>query len=165
VKAAAKTHSQSEQDVYSQATERTTVMISNLPNRLKESAIVEQLELLGLENRFDYLYMPRDYKTMANMGYAFVNFMRDSDAEVCIRRLAGTQFRGSMSKKLLDVSHAAKQGLVANLVSMKHTNWRNMKHMPMVLVNGELRHMVPSDAIMALISAKTENCFAPIKYS
>ena len=75
----------------------TTLMIRNIPNRYSQKQLVMELESVGFrrndgqsehkqlneselkiegerEMRFDFVYLPMDMSTDANVGYAFVNF-------------------------------------------------------------------------------------------
>jgi len=96
----------------------TTLMIRNIPNRYTQRELITELEDLGFGGTFDFLYLPLDKGTMANVGYAFVNFVEHSWAERCMASFQGYCFRKHRrhSRKVAAVSVAHIQGLEANLM-------------------------------------------------
>lgn len=95
----------------------TTVMIRNIPNRYTQHMLARELEALGLEGRFDFLYVPVDKTTLYNVGYAFVNFRDGQWAQRCMERLENYQFKNYRKAcgRFATVSVARIQGLEANL--------------------------------------------------
>ena len=53
---------------------RTTIMIRNIPNKYKQSALLKELNK-NHQGRYDFVYLPIDFKNAANVGYAFINFL------------------------------------------------------------------------------------------
>jgi hypothetical protein len=128
----------------------TTVMLRNLPNRLKVNHVTEKLEELGFANEYDYLYMPRDLQSRANKGYTFVNFTTSSAARAFVEQVDGKQLADRASSKLVAVSAATAQGVMANLKTISHMCWKDEAHMPRVRINGEFLHLEPTVAIRML---------------
>lgn len=95
----------------------TTLMIRNIPNRYTQRELMVELEDLGFVGTFNFLYLPVDKGTMANVGYAFVNFVESIWAEKCMMAFQGYNFRRHRrhSRKVAAVSVAHIQGLEANL--------------------------------------------------
>ncbi|KZV35126.1 hypothetical protein F511_20219 [Dorcoceras hygrometricum] len=54
----------------------TTVMIKNIPNRLRRDDILKFLDghCCAYSLEYDFLYLPMDFRKKGNLGYAFVNF-------------------------------------------------------------------------------------------
>jgi hypothetical protein len=95
----------------------TTMMIRNIPGRYSQNDLMGDLKDLGFAGTYDFLYMPMDKGTAANVGYAFVNFVNASWAEKCMRSLTSYRFTRHQrsSSKLATVSVAHLQGLEKNL--------------------------------------------------
>jgi hypothetical protein len=95
----------------------TTLMIRNIPSRLSQQDLVMELGDLGFAGTFDFLYIPMDKSTCANVGYAFVNFIESSWAGKCMERFQGHCFtrcrRGPARVARVSVAHL--QGLDKNL--------------------------------------------------
>jgi hypothetical protein len=53
--------------------ERTTVMLRNLPNNYTRAMLLDLLESKGFASVCNFLYLPIDFKTQAALGYAFVD--------------------------------------------------------------------------------------------
>mmetsp|Transcript_135571 Transcript_135571/g.306748 ORF Transcript_135571/g.306748 Transcript_135571/m.306748 type:complete len:299 (+) Transcript_135571:57-953(+) len=88
----------------------TTVMLKNLPNRLTTTDVQAFLEKQGLRNTFDLVRVPKDSRTRANLGYAFINFKSPLLARQGAARLTGVPLKESTSSKVTEVSAAALQG-------------------------------------------------------
>lgn len=97
----------------------TTMMIRNIPGRYSQQDLMADLQELGLNGVYDFLYIPIDKNTAANVGYAFVNFVDAVWAEMCRQSFENYHFlrRGQKrsSKKVAIVSVAHLQGLEKNL--------------------------------------------------
>lgn len=95
----------------------TTMMIRNIPGRYSQHDLMEDLKELGLAGKYDFLYMPMDKGTAANVGYAFINFVDASMATKCQQVLENFRFQRNRrsSYKMATVSVAHLQGLEKNL--------------------------------------------------
>lgn len=95
----------------------TTMMIRNIPNRYTQKELIRELSDLGFSNSYDFLYLPIDKGTLCNVGYAFVNFVEPSWAEMCMRAFENYTFKKYRKArgKIATVSVAHLQGLEANL--------------------------------------------------
>jgi hypothetical protein len=95
----------------------TTMMIRNIPNRYTQKELMRELSDLGFSNSYDFLYLPIDKGTLCNVGYAFVNFVEPSWAQMCMRAFENYTFKKYRKArgKIATVSVAHLQGLEANL--------------------------------------------------
>merc|ERR1712226_682166 len=62
---------------------KTTIMLRKLPADFTRSSLVEVLEDEGFEGSYDLVYVPMDFSCQCCLGYAFVNFLAESDAARC----------------------------------------------------------------------------------
>merc|ERR1719464_344706 len=53
--------------------EKTTVMLRNLPNDYSRDDLLDLLNEQGFKGKYDFVYLPVDFKKNAGLGYAFVN--------------------------------------------------------------------------------------------
>jgi hypothetical protein len=108
----------------------TTMMIRNIPSRYSQTDLMNDLKDLGFAGTFDFLYIPMDKNTTANVGYAFVNFIDATWAQKCMRYFQNYRFKRSQrgSSKLASVSVAHMQGLEKNLQHYENTAVNASKH-------------------------------------
>jgi len=97
----------------------TTMMIRNIPGRYSQDDLMLDLKELGFAGTYDFLYMPMDKGTSANVGYGFVNFVHPCWAEKCLQSFQTFRFQRHQRSlnKWAKVSVAHLQGLEKN---MKH---------------------------------------------
>jgi hypothetical protein len=95
----------------------TTLMIRNIPNQYAQKEFSEEFDSLGFKGAYNFLYLPMDRKTQANVGYCFVNFVDHHWAAKCTEvfpnYLLKKQRKGKC--KYARVSTAHLQGLEANV--------------------------------------------------
>eukprot|EP00928_Gymnodinium_smaydae_P000465 TRINITY_DN10177_c0_g1_i2.p1 TRINITY_DN10177_c0_g1~~TRINITY_DN10177_c0_g1_i2.p1 ORF type:complete len:250 (-),score=24.50 TRINITY_DN10177_c0_g1_i2:269-1018(-) len=93
-----------------------TFMVCDLPCKVGEKRMMTQLQSMGFDGCYDYLYFPkRKRDAQYGEGYCFINFMR---VEVALRfktRFHGHRFCSSNSLKQARVEVANIQGLEANI--------------------------------------------------
>ncbi|CAK9029825.1 unnamed protein product [Durusdinium trenchii] len=101
----------------------TTLMLRNVPNAYDRETLMEELDSVGFEGLFNFLYLPIDSATKNNVGYAFVNFKDESSCRDCKKRMDGYFFKGQPynRKRAAIVSVAHLQGLAANLEHYSRT--------------------------------------------
>ncbi|KAL0391711.1 UNVERIFIED_CONTAM: protein terminal ear1 [Sesamum radiatum] len=98
---------------------KTTVMIKNIPNQLRRDFLLDFLDsycdTYSLE--YDFLYVPMDFRTKNNLGYAFVNFTTGGAALRFMQILQNYRWNtvkideGSfLSKKICNITWARIQG-------------------------------------------------------
>eukprot|EP00931_Biecheleriopsis_adriatica_P021945 TRINITY_DN14216_c0_g1_i1.p1 TRINITY_DN14216_c0_g1~~TRINITY_DN14216_c0_g1_i1.p1 ORF type:complete len:562 (+),score=145.78 TRINITY_DN14216_c0_g1_i1:85-1770(+) len=96
----------------------TTVMLRNIPNKYTREMLVKQLNQ-DFKGRFDFVYLPIDFKNKCNVGYGFLNFRTPAACEEFTAKFDGVDVRkclpGLNSKKIAGVTPARVQGLEDNV--------------------------------------------------
>lgn len=99
----------------------TTMMLRNIPCRKSAEDVMSHINQNGFETLYDFFYLPQDIQYRANLGYAFINFLRPEDAEMFKEKMNGYRFGCSGSAKACQVVPAHIQGLMNNLAAFKRT--------------------------------------------
>ena len=74
--------------------EKTTVVLRNLPADLCRSEFVQMLDEAGFAKRYDFVYLPTNFRNMTVFGYAIINFCDTEDAEAALEHFRGMHFGG-----------------------------------------------------------------------
>jgi len=101
-------------NVSSVASPITTMMLRNIPNKYREETLKEEVNELGFEETYDFVYLPLDAQSRGNVGYAFINFKTEQDAWRFANIFTNHAFRRYHSRKVGAVSVARVQGLEEN---------------------------------------------------
>lgn len=102
----------------------TTVMIRNLPNDYDRERLEHLLIDQGLQGRFDFCYLPIDFRRKSGLGYAFVNFLTHEDATAARERLEDfNSWEIAGSQKVCKVCWAEPefQGLASNVARYRNS--------------------------------------------
>lgn len=104
-------------------TEATTLMVRNVPNSYSRKALMAEMDALGFQGLYDFVYLPIDCATQWNVGYAFVNFEEPASATAFTEAMENYRFRNcrSAKRRLARVSPAHVQGVEANLDHLRST--------------------------------------------
>jgi len=93
----------------------TTFMLRNVPNKYSRTMLRQELAATGFANTYDFLYLPIDFKTQCNFGYAFINFFcGDDTVRRFVATFTGRLFLKEKSSKLGQVVPAKLQGKMPN---------------------------------------------------
>eukprot|EP00931_Biecheleriopsis_adriatica_P085994 TRINITY_DN60736_c0_g1_i1.p1 TRINITY_DN60736_c0_g1~~TRINITY_DN60736_c0_g1_i1.p1 ORF type:complete len:419 (+),score=78.33 TRINITY_DN60736_c0_g1_i1:46-1257(+) len=92
----------------------TTIMMRNLPNKYTQRMLLTEINHTGFLGTFDFLYLPIDPETMANRGYAFVNFIDPGFAWMFRMSYEGRKMSRFNSNKVVAIVAATLQGFEAN---------------------------------------------------
>eukprot|EP00928_Gymnodinium_smaydae_P062307 TRINITY_DN461_c2_g1_i1.p1 TRINITY_DN461_c2_g1~~TRINITY_DN461_c2_g1_i1.p1 ORF type:complete len:362 (+),score=81.31 TRINITY_DN461_c2_g1_i1:73-1158(+) len=102
--------------------ERTTVMLRNLPNNYTSDMLLEMIDSEGFAGKYDFVYLPIDFTTCACLGYAFVNLLDASEAARFWATFDGFSQWAIPSKKRCYVSWSdPHQGLQSNIDRYKNS--------------------------------------------
>lgn len=95
---------------------RTTVMIRDIPNSYCTDKLVHLFDIAGFSGKYDFVYLPMDFRTDMSLGYAFVNLVSNTDAQKFIDIFDGFTEWMSPSPKVCQVSWAdPNQGLAEHV--------------------------------------------------
>jgi hypothetical protein len=108
----------------------TTYMIRNIPTRFTSITFVRLLEDYGFGKTFDFFYLPMDFRSGKNMGYAFINFKSPEIGEKFNRQFNGKRLPVSTSKKVVDISPSRRQGLMENVSLFRTSDLLNSVSLP-----------------------------------
>jgi len=120
-----------------------TVMLRNIPNNYTRSMLLQRLSP-SFRGTFDFLYLPMDFESCCNMGYAFINFRDMGNCKRFMREFDGVECRvclpGFNSAKICRVTFARVQGLDGNIRHLrnstimrdlaKHPDWQPLVFTP-----------------------------------
>jgi RNA recognition motif-containing protein len=95
---------------------RTTIMMRDIPNSYCTDRLVELFDFSGFARRYDFVYLPMDFRTDMSLGYAFINFVSNADAQQFMEVFDGFSNWMNPSPKVCQVSWAdPNQGLAEHV--------------------------------------------------
>jgi hypothetical protein len=95
---------------------QTTVMLRNMPNNYTRDMFLQLVDSMGFKGKYDFAYLPVDFKSQAGLGYGFVNFMSSEDALRCFDVFEGYSDWIVPSEKVCTVTWGTPyQGLQAHI--------------------------------------------------
>lgn len=96
--------------------QRTTVMMRNLPTTFSRARLIDLIDSKGFEGQFDLIYLPMDFASTCNFGYAFVNMTTHEHALRFFKVFHGfASWPSSGCRKVCAVGWGEVQGLRANI--------------------------------------------------
>eukprot|EP00439_Symbiodinium_sp_Y106_P057841 s6688_g8.t1 len=109
----------------------TTVMLRNIPNRYTRDMLIARLDK-GYKNLYDFVYLPIDFSSKCNVGYAFINFRTPGAAHRFHTEFHGTKTKqclpGFSSSKVAEVSFARVQGRDQNMENLRDEKFMEKLH-------------------------------------
>jgi len=124
--------------------ERTTVVLRNLPSHLSRSELVKILDDAGFSKKYDFVYLPTNFRNMTVFGYAIVNFCDAADAQAALDQFRGTDVDGQAMITEWSKSQQGYADLVCRYRDspVMHTSVPD-QHKPIILANGCLQPFPP----------------------
>ena len=118
------------QDEPEKATDYTTVMLRNIPNKFTLDMLLKQLKV-DFDGEFDFMYLPIDFKNGCNVGYCFINFRTCESCANFVSMFHGVDVRkclpGMSSRKVVEVTRARVQGLQENIHRLRNSPVMNQR--------------------------------------
>lgn len=94
----------------------TTVMMRNIPNNYTRDMLLELLDAQNFAGCYDLVYLPIDFQTQVDLGYAFIDLISHDEAERFRRHFHGFSGWRVVSEKVCEVSWSdALQGIQAHV--------------------------------------------------
>eukprot|EP00928_Gymnodinium_smaydae_P064401 TRINITY_DN4772_c2_g3_i2.p1 TRINITY_DN4772_c2_g3~~TRINITY_DN4772_c2_g3_i2.p1 ORF type:complete len:340 (-),score=63.81 TRINITY_DN4772_c2_g3_i2:303-1322(-) len=93
----------------------TTVMLRNISNRYIAEEVLAEIIEEGFEGQLDFFYLPIDFKSKRNRGYAFINFHTPSIRRKFVDIFDDRRLTRYPTKKVLQVTPSAMQGFEAHV--------------------------------------------------
>mmetsp|Transcript_100818 Transcript_100818/g.285491 ORF Transcript_100818/g.285491 Transcript_100818/m.285491 type:complete len:358 (+) Transcript_100818:2-1075(+) len=91
-----------------------TLMMRNVPKKLTQHALLEEINSRGFAGTYDFVYLPMDQDSNINRGYSFINFVDPAYAAAFKALYEGRQLSQYSSRKFIAILQAEIQGLEAN---------------------------------------------------
>lgn len=90
-------------------TARATLMIRNIPNKYSQKMLLDVLNR-KYRGKYDFFYLPIDFKNRCNLGYAFVNFNDSKVTAEFYKEFHSKSWEEFNSKKVCEITYARVQG-------------------------------------------------------
>jgi hypothetical protein len=132
----------------------TTVILRNIPNNCSQSRLLSEMSNAGFGGTFDFFYLPCDFETSANKGYAFVNFKIPATTLSFRNFFHGRKLPNFKSQKVIQIEIASVQGFKANYDHFKD------KHDLLTNIKPEFQPIFVFDPLPAKISLESATSFA-----
>lgn len=84
-------------------------MIRNIPNKYTQDMFLEFVNETH-KGKYDFIYLPIDFKNKCNVGYAFINFIDPVSIMGLYERIQGKKWTRFNSEKICAVSYGRIQG-------------------------------------------------------
>jgi len=89
---------------------KKTLMIRNIPNKYSQSTMLDMLDKAGLSNTYDFLYLPKDFRNGAGLGYAFINFVDAKYTVILYDKFHNKRWDEHNSRKVCEITYGRVQG-------------------------------------------------------
>jgi hypothetical protein len=95
---------------------RTTMMLRNVPSEYTRADLLGLIDQKGFNGLYDLFYMPVDFQTELNHGYAFINFGKRETADRFLEEFNGFNDWSAPSDRICEVTWSDQsQGLDENI--------------------------------------------------
>jgi len=88
---------------------RTTLMVKNIPNKYTQKMLLQTIDQ-DFRGKYDFFYLPIDFKNKCNVGYAFINFVDPMTIIPFCQTFHGKKWEKFNSEKVCDTTYARIQG-------------------------------------------------------
>jgi len=105
---------------------RTTVMVKNIPNKYDLTLILQTIDK-NYKGKYDFFYLPIDFRNKCNVGYAFINFIDPKNIKSFYSEFHGKKWEKFNSEKICEIKYARIQGLEALIDHFQYSSVMNQQ--------------------------------------
>jgi len=146
----------------------TTLMLRNIPNKYGRDMLLQEINNKGFKDKYDFFYLPVDFRHRCNVGYAFINLISSEEAKRFQEKFDGFKLNAIKSTKVCETSRAKMQGQQANADQYRNSSVVRMaeKYHPLFFKDGvEIPFPPPlprnDEGLVAMQLDSTNPAFAP----
>ena len=99
---------------------KTTVMIRNIPNKYTQKMLLAEVDT-ELQGKYNFFYLPIDFKNQCNVGYAFINLTDPLWILKLNEKFNGKRWSHFNSGKICEITYARIQGKEALVAHFRHS--------------------------------------------
>ncbi|KAK9668983.1 hypothetical protein RND81_13G100700 [Saponaria officinalis] len=103
---------------------RTTLMIKNIPNKYTSKMLLATIDEHH-RGKYDFIYLPIDFKNKCNMGYAFINMIDPIQIVAFHQTFEGRKWEKFNSEKVATLAYARIQGKAALIAHFQNSSLMN----------------------------------------
>ncbi|KAK9684355.1 hypothetical protein RND81_10G204400 [Saponaria officinalis] len=103
---------------------RTTLMIKNIPNKYTSKMLLATIDEHH-RGKYDFVYLPIDFKNKCNMGYAFINMIDPVQIVGFHQTFEGRKWEKFNSEKVATLAYARIQGKGALIAHFQNSSLMN----------------------------------------
>lgn len=103
---------------------RTTLMIKNIPNKYTSKMLLATIDEQH-RGKYDFIYLPIDFKNKCNMGYAFINMIDPLQIVSFHQTFEGRKWEKFNSEKVASLAYARIQGKGALIAHFQNSSLMN----------------------------------------
>jgi len=130
----------------------TTLVLRQLPAGCTQGTLISDLAGRGLWGTYDFVYLPRDFRSGHTHGYAIINFRTPACARSCIAAYSGLSHPPGTLNHSVTVGRAVQQGfercLRPFLGQRRRGRARDPRNLPVVFLSPDDPGQPPNDSVM-----------------
>ena len=100
---------------------RTTLMIKNIPNKYTQKMLLSAIDEI-VKGRYDFFYLPIDFKNKCNVGYAFINLIAPEHIVPLFQHFNNKRWEKFNSEKVANITYARIQGKPALVAHFQNSS-------------------------------------------
>jgi len=100
---------------------RTTLMVKNIPKKYNQEMLLETIDEHH-KGRYDFFYLPIDFKNKCNVGYAFINFIDHLSVPAFYNEFNQKKWQKFNSSKVCRITYARIQGKSAFIEHFRNSS-------------------------------------------